>query len=160
MPMDDIKVILRDVNFARYRGYSLLNLLVHGGLFQRQALRTMDGPPVGRRPLRDLGRICTWSPPMCAPASCGVQPRQQSRPAGGARGALFDLHPLIFPFHHHGDHVLVDGSILPKTACSATGPATSPRWLLPPARQAHRRRAPGAQDLPVADYLFMWCAPS
>jgi len=157
MPMDDIKAILRDVNFARYRGYSLLNLLLHGGLSTGKRFEQWMNSQLGGARFRDLGKNLHVVATDVRSGRPVVFNRDNSPDLPVARAVLYSISiPLIFPFHHHGDHVLVDGSILAEDSlfrdwAGDLTPVVCFRLRDKRIAAAH----PARKILPVADYLFM-----
>ncbi len=157
MAMDEIKIILRDVDFSLYRGYSLLNLLLHGGLSTGRKFEQWMDKQLGGVRFRDLRKdlhvvatdVRSGRPVLFNRANCPDLPV--------SRAVLYSISiPLIFPFHHYGHHVLVDGSILAEDSLfrdwAGDGtPVVCFRLRDKRVAAAH----PSRKLLPVADYLFM-----
>ncbi len=157
MAMEDIKVILRAVNFAHYRGYSLVNLLRHGGLSNGKRFEQWMGHQLGGVRFRDLKKNLHVVATDVRSGQPVVFNRDNSPDLLVARAVLYSISiPLIFPFHHHGDHVLVDGSILAEDSLFRdwAGDLTPVVCF----RLRDKRIAaehPARKILPLADYLFM-----
>jgi NTE family protein len=155
--MDDIKVILRDVNFADYRGYSLVNLLLHGGLSTGKRFEHWMDRQLGGVRFRDLEKNLHVVATDVRSGRPVVFNRANSPDLPVARAVLYSISiPLIFPFHHHGDHVLVDGSILAEDSlfrdwAGDLTPVVCFRLRDKRIAAAH----PARKIVPVADYLFM-----
>ena len=157
MAMDEIKIILRDVDFSLYRGYSLLNLLLHGGLSTGRKFEQWMDKQLGGVRFRDLRKdlhvvatdVRSGRPVLFNRANCPDLPV--------SRAVLYSISiPLIVPFHHYGHQVLVDGSILAEDSLfrdwAGDGtPVVCFRLRDKRVAAAH----PSRKLLPVADYLFM-----
>ncbi|MFP5410104.1 MAG: patatin-like phospholipase family protein [Gammaproteobacteria bacterium] len=156
-PLDELQGLMREVNFAQFRGYSLVNLLRHGGLSTgRRFEQWMD---------RELGGLRFGDLDMnLSVVACDVrssQPvvfdRSRTPEMRVARAVLYSISiPLLFPFHHHEGHVLVDGSMLAEDGLFRdwAGDRTPVMCF----RIRDKRLAdthPARRVLPVADYLFM-----
>ena len=157
MAMEDIKVILRDVNFAHYRGYSLVNLVRHGGLSTGKRFEQWMDHQLGGARFRDLEKNLHVVATDVRSGQAVVFNRDNNPDLPVARAVLYSISiPLIFPFHHHGDHVLVDGSILAEDSlfrdwAGDLTPVVCFRLRDKRIAAAH----PARKILPVADYLFM-----
>ena len=149
--------LFRDVDFSQFRGYSLLNLLLRGGLSTgRRFERWMDGELRGAR-FRDLDidlHVVATDVRSGQPVAFS---RATSPDLPVARAVLYSISiPLMFPFHHHGEHVLVDGSILAEDGlfrdwAGDRTPVVCFRLRDKRVAAAHFSR----RILPVADYMFM-----
>ena len=157
MAMEDIKAILRDVHFAHYRGYSLVNLLRHGGLSNGKRFEQWMDQQLGGVRFRDLQKNLHVVATDVRSGLPVVFNRENSPDLPVARAVLYSISiPLIFPFHHHGDHVLVDGSILAEDSlfrdwAGDLTPVVCFRIRDKRIAAAH----PARKILPLADYLFM-----
>lgn len=156
-PMDEIKSILREVNFARYRGYSLTNLILHGGLSTGKRFEHWMDAQLGGVRFRDVEKHLHVVATDVRSGKPVVFNRETSPDLPVARAVLYSISiPLIFPFHHHGDHILVDGSILAEDSlfqdwAGDRTPVVCFRLRDKRIAAAH----PARKILPVADYLFM-----
>ena len=156
-PIEDLGRLMREVNFAQFRGYSLLNLLRHGGLSTGRRFEQWMDDQLGGRRFGDLG--CDLHVVACDVRSGQpvVFDRTRTPDMPVARAVLYSISvPLMFPFHHHEGHVLVDGSILAEDGLVRdwAGDRTPVMCF----RIRDRRVAddhPARRVLPVADYLFM-----
>jgi NTE family protein len=156
-PLDDMKTLFRDVNFAQFRGHSLAHLLLHGGLSTGKRFeRWMDGELRGAR-FRDLDLNLHVVATDVRSGRPVVFNRVTSPDLPVARAVLYSISiPLLFPFHHHAEHVLVDGSILAEDSlfrdwAGDLTPVVCFRLRDKRIAAAHAAR----RFLPVADYLFM-----
>ncbi len=155
--LDHMRDLFRQVDFAQFRGYSLINLLLRGGLsngsrFERWLESEIDG--VRFRDLDVELHVVATDVRSGQPIAFN---RQTSPDLSVARAVLYSISiPLLFPFHHHGEHVLVDGSILAEDGLFRdwAGDHTPVVCF----RLRDKRIAtdhPARKILPVADYLFM-----
>lgn len=154
---EQMKALFRDVDFSQFRGYSLINLLLRGGLSTgRRFERWMDDQLGGAR-FRDLDvdlHVVATDVRAGRPA---IFDRRTTPDLPVARAVLYSISiPLIFPFHHYGNHVLVDGSILAEDGlfrdwAGDHTPVVCFRLRDNKVAANHVSR----RILPVADYLFM-----
>ena len=154
---DHMKALFHDVDFSQFRGYSLTNLLLRGGLSNgRRFERWMDGE-LGGICFKDLDvdlHVVATDVRSGRPA---IFDRRTTPDLPVARAVLFSISiPLLFPFHHYGNHVLVDGSILAEDGlfrdwAGDHSPVVCFRLRDTKVAANHVSR----RILPVADYLFM-----
>jgi NTE family protein len=155
--LEYMKSLFRSVNFVQFRGYSLINLLRHGGLSSGKHFEQwMDGQLQGAR-FRDLALNLHIVATDVRSGRPVVFNRDTSPDLPVARAVLYSISiPLLFPFHHHGEHVLVDGSILAEDSlfqdwAGDLTPVVCFRLRDKRIASAH----PARKYLPVADYMFM-----
>ncbi len=157
MPMEQIKQILRDVNFAHYRGYSLINLLVHGGLSNGKRFEQWMDAQLHGACFRDLQLDLHVVATDVRTGRAVIFNRETAPDMRVSRAVLYSISiPLLFPFHHHGNHVLVDGSILAEESLYRDW--AGDRTPVVCFRLRDKRIAashPSRRFLPLADYLFM-----
>jgi NTE family protein len=157
MAMDDIKTILREVNFAHYRGYSLINLLLHGGLSTGKKFEQWMDKQLGGARFGDLKKNLHVVATDVRSGRPVIFNRENHPDLPVSRAVLYSISiPLLFPFHHHGHHVLVDGSILAEESllrdwAGDHTPVVCFRLRDKRIAAAH----PSRKLLPVADYMFM-----
>jgi len=155
--LEEMKTLIRTVNFAQFRGYSLAHLLWHGGLstgkrFEQWMEKELDGIC-----FRDLDKKLHVVATDVRSGRPVVFSRDNTPDLPVARAVLYSISiPLLFPFHHHGDHVLVDGSILAEDSlfrdwAGDLTPVVCFRMRDKRLAAAH----PARKILPVADYMFM-----
>lgn len=154
---EEMTALFRTVNFLQFRGYSLTNLLWHGGLSTGKRFEQwMDGELGGRR-FCDLEKNLHVVATDVRSGRPVVFSRETSPDLSVARAVLYSISiPLLFPFHHHGDHILVDGSILAEDSlfqdwAGDLTPVVCFRLRDKRIAAAH----PSRKYLPVADYMFM-----
>lgn len=155
--VEHLKELFRDVDFNQFRGISLANLLLHGGLSNgKRFLRWLDGELDGRRFCDldvDLHVVATD-----VRAGKPVIFDKASHPdLEVARAVMYSISiPLVFPFHHHGDYILVDGSILAEDSLFRdwAGDGT-PVMCFRMRDDKGTANHPSRRVLPVADYMFM-----
>lgn len=154
---DYMKALFRDVNFSQFRGYSLVNLLLRGGLSSgRHFERWMDGELQGAC-FKDLDvelHVVATDVRSGEPIAFN---RETAPDLPVAKAVLYSISiPLLFPFHHYGKHVLVDGSILAEDGLFkdwAGDHTPVVCFRLRDKRVADNH--PVRKILPVADYMFM-----
>ena len=155
--LDELKVLLRSVNFTQFRGYSLINLLLNGGLSTGKRFEQWMESQVGSVCFGDLQTHLNIVATDVRSGKPVIFNRTNSPDLKVARAVLYSISiPLIFPFHHHGEHVLVDGSILAEDSlfrdwAGDHTPVVCFRMRDKRLAAAH----PARRILPVADYLFM-----
>jgi NTE family protein len=155
--MDELKFLLRSVNFAQFRGYSLIGLLKNGGLSTGKRFEQWMESQLGSICFGDLDKNLHVVAADVRSGRPVVFNRDNSPDITVARAVLYSISiPLIFPFHHYGEHVLVDGSILAEDSlfCDWAGDRTPVVCF----RLRDKRLAaahPARRILPVADYMFM-----
>lgn len=117
LPVARIKQLALEVDFRQFRGFSLYQLLFHGGLssgahFERWMDERLGGATFEEMEL-DLHVVATdvlTSRPV-------VFDREQTPRMRVATAVRFSMGiPLLFSFRKHQGHLLVDGSILAEEA--------------------------------------------
>ena len=154
---EDMRQLFRDVDFSQFRGYSLVNLILRGGLsngkrFEHWLEGEIDGACFKDSPI-DLNVVAT----DVRSGQPVIFNRANTPELSVARAVLFSISiPLLFPFHHYGRHVLTDGSILAEDGLFRdwSGDHTPIFcFRLRDTRVAAEHLS--RRILPVADYLFM-----
>jgi len=154
---EHMRELFRVVNFSQFRGYSLINLLLRGGL--------SNGKRFERWLESEIGGVCFKDCPVelhvvATDVRSGLPVifnRKNSPDLTVARAVLFSISiPLLFPFHHYGRHVLTDGSILAEDGLFRdwAGDRT-PVFCFRLRDNRVGSEHPARKILPVADYLFM-----
>ena len=152
-----MKTLFLDVDFSVFLGHSLVNLLLRGGLSSGAKFeRWMDEQLQGKR-FADLETHLSIVATDVRSSQPVVFSRDTTPNLRVAQAVLYSISiPLLFPFHHYGEQVLVDGSILSEDSLIRdwAGDRTPVvcfrlRDKRAPDPQAHRNM------LPLADYLFM-----
>ncbi len=152
-----MKALFRDVDFNQFRGMSLTNLLLHGGLSTgKRFLRWLDGELQGCR-FRDLEVDLHVVATDVRAGRPVIFDKTTSPDLEVAQAVMYSISiPLVFPFHHHGDYILVDGSILAEDSLFRdwAGDGT-PVMCFRMRDDKGSASHPARRMLPVADYLFM-----
>lgn len=155
--LEDMKKLLYAANFAKYREFSILNLLIHGGLstgkkFEQWLDQQLKGARFGDLPKKFY--IVATDVRSGKPVVFGPETHPD---LAVSRAVLYSISiPLIFPFHHYGEHVLVDGSILAEDQLFQDW--AGDRTPVVCFRIRDKRVAadhPARRILPVVDYMFM-----
>lgn len=153
-----MRALFLKVDFSIFRGYSLINLLWRGGLssgasFERWMNRQLQGKRFADL-ATDLHIVATdvrSSQPV-------IFSRDTTPELPVAQAVLYSISiPLLFSFHHYGEHVLVDGSILAEDSLVRDWAGDRTPVICFRLRD---KRAPDPHDHrnmlpPLADYLFM-----
>lgn len=155
--LEHMRNLFRSVDFRQFRGHSLVNLILRGGLSTgRRFEHWLDEELEGAR-FRDLGVNLHVVATDVRSGEAVVFSRDTTPDLLVARAVLYSISiPLVFPFHHYGDHVLVDGSILAEEGL--TRDWAGDRTPVVCFRLRDKRVAashPSRRILPVADYMFM-----
>jgi len=152
-----MRQLFRDVDFSQFRGYSLLNLLFRGGLSNGKRFEQWLSGEIGGACFKD----CEIDLNVVATDVRSGQPvifnRKNSPDLPVARAVLYSISiPLLFPFHHYGRHVLVDGSILAEDGLIRDwGGDLTPVFCFRLRDSRVAAEHPARRILPVADYMFM-----
>ena len=117
MPLKDIKKLAIETNFKQFRGFSLLTLLLQGGLSSGDAFeRWMDEKLQGKtfkdipKDLHILATDVNGGGPI-------VFNKKTSPELKISKAVRFSMSiPIFFSFKSYKDHVLVDGAILSEDA--------------------------------------------
>lgn len=106
-----------EINFGRFRGFSLYQLFFHGGLTSGDTFeRWLDGLLKGVR-FRDLPTDLAVVATDVRRSEPVVFDRETTPDYKVARAVRHSMGiPLLFAFQAHGDKLLVDGSILSEDA--------------------------------------------
>jgi NTE family protein len=154
---EHMRQLFREVDFSQFRGYSLWKLIWRGGLsdgkrFERWLESEIDGA---------CFKDCPVELHVVATDVRSGQPvifnRKNSPDMSVARAVLYSISiPLLFQFHHHGRHVMVDGSIIAEESLFRdwAGDRT-PVFCFRLRDNRVAAEHPARRILPVADYLFM-----
>lgn len=154
---ETMQSLFHDVDFGQFRGYSLINLLLRGGLSTgRRFERWMDGELSGAC-FKDLDvdlHVVATDVRSGQPVAFN---RQTFPDLPVSRAVLYSISiPLLFPFHHHGSHVLVDGSILAEDGLFRDWAGDLTPVVCFRLRDKYvAANHPVRRILPVADYMFM-----
>lgn len=117
MPLDDIRKLAIETNFRQFRGFSLLTLLLQGGLSSGDAFeKWMDDKLEGKTfadieiDLHILATDVNGGGPI-------VFNKKTSPDLKISKAVRFSMSiPIFFSFKSYKDHILVDGAILSEDA--------------------------------------------
>jgi NTE family protein len=117
MPLEQIKQLAMDTSFKKFRGFSLLTLIFHGGLSSGDAFeRWIDAQLQGKlfkdidKDLHILATDVNGGGPI-------VFNKQNSPDLKISKAVRFSMSiPLFFSFQSYKDYILVDGAILSEDA--------------------------------------------
>ncbi|WP_299084312.1 patatin-like phospholipase family protein [uncultured Paraglaciecola sp.] len=117
MPLEDIKTLAIETDFNQFRGFSLMTLLLQGGLSSGDAFENwMDEKLQGKR-FSDLPKDLH----ILATDVNGGGPitfnKKNSPSLKVSKAVRFSMSiPIFFSFKSYKDHILVDGAILSEDA--------------------------------------------
>jgi len=152
-----MRTLFLDVDFSVFRGYSLVNLLLRGGLSSGAKFEHWMNDQLQGKRFADLETHLHIVATDVRSSQPVVFSRATTPDLLVAQAVLYSISiPLLFPFHHYGDHVLVDGSILAEDSlirdwAGDRTPVICFRLRDKRAPDPHVQR----NVLPLADYLFM-----
>ena len=155
--VDHMKDLFRDVDFKQFRGMSLANLILHGGLSNgKRFFRWLHGELDGRC-FRDLDVDLHVEATDVRAGKPVIFDKANSPDLEVARAVMYSISiPLVFPFHHHGEHILVDGSILAEDSLFRDwGEDGTPVMCFRMRDDKGSTNHVSRRILPVADYMFM-----
>ena len=117
MPLSEIKRLAIETNFKKFRGFSLITLLLQGGLSSGDAFeRWMDQKLEGKtfndiaKDLHILATDVNGGGPI-------VFNKENSPDLKISKAVRFSMSiPIFFSFKSYKDHILVDGAILSEDA--------------------------------------------
>lgn len=155
--LDEMKVLLRSVDFAQFRGHSLINLLRRGGLSTGKRFEQWMESQLGSLCFGDLAANLHVVATDVRSGRPVIFNRENSPDLTVARAVLYSISiPLLFPFQHHGEYVLVDGSILAEDGLFRDwGGDSTPVVCFRIRDKRVANGHPARRILPVADYMFM-----
>ena len=117
LPVSEIKDIAFQTDFNQFRGYSLLQLIRHGGLCDGNRLEQwMDKLLQGKTfaQIEQNLHIIATDVKSGGPVIFNAQETPEVKVATAVRYSM--SIPLLFSFKHYGPHIMVDGSILSEEA--------------------------------------------
>ncbi len=157
MNVDVMHQLFLKMNFSIFRGQSLFNLLLHGGLSDGRRFEHWLNEQLEGACFQDL-KLNLSVVATDVRSGCPVIFNRATTPdLPVARAVLYSMSiPFLFPFHHYKDHILVDGSILAEDGLLRdwSGDLTPVVCFRIRERQAAFSH-PVRRWLPLADYLFM-----
>lgn len=155
--LDHMQRLFREVNFAQFRGHSLLNLLLRGGLSNGRRFEQWMRSEIGDVCFGDLDTQLHVIATDVRSSKPVIFSRRTTPDLSVARAVLYSISiPLLFPFHHYGKHIVVDGSILAEDGLFRDWAGDHTPVVCFRLRDNHiANNHPVRRMLPVADYLFM-----
>ncbi|MGS2721913.1 patatin-like phospholipase family protein [Paraglaciecola aestuariivivens] len=117
MPLDEIRKLAIETNFRQFRGFSLMTLLLQGGLSSGDAFENWIDDKLEGKTFKDL----TKDLHILATDVNGGGPiifnKENSPDLKISKAVRFSMSiPIFFSFKSYKDHVLVDGAILSEDA--------------------------------------------
>lgn len=154
---DHMQRLFREVDFAQFRGHSLLNLLLRGGLSNGRRFEQWMRSEIGDICFGDLDTQLHVIATDVRSSKPVIFSRRTTPDLSVARAVLYSISiPLLFPFHHYGKHIVVDGSILAEDGLFRDWAGDHTPVVCFRLRDNHvANNHPVRRMLPVADYLFM-----
>ncbi|AGH46269.1 patatin [Paraglaciecola psychrophila 170] len=117
LPIDDIKKLAIETNFRQFRGFSLITLLLQGGLSTGDAFERWMGEKLKGKSFKDISNDLHI---LATDVNCGgptVFNKQNSPDLKISKAVRFSMSiPIFFSFKTYKDHILVDGAILSEDA--------------------------------------------
>lgn len=117
MPLNDIKKLAIETDFSQFRGFSLITLLLQGGLSSGDAFeRWIDNKLEGKL-FRDISKDLHILATDVNGGGPIIFNKQNSPDLKISKAVRFSMSiPIFFSFKSYKDHILVDGAILSEDA--------------------------------------------
>ena len=117
MPLKDIKKLAIETNFSKFRGYSLITLLLQGGLSSGDGFeRWMDEKLEGKN-FKDISMDLHILATDVNGGGPIVFNKENSPDLKISKAVRFSMSiPIFFSFKSYKEHILVDGAILSEDA--------------------------------------------
>jgi NTE family protein len=117
MPLKDIKKLAIETNFRQFRGFSLITLLLQGGLSSGDEFeRWMDEKLEGKT-FKDISKDLHILATDVNGGGPIVFNKENSAELKISKAVRFSMSiPIFFSFKSYKDHILVDGAILSEDA--------------------------------------------
>lgn len=117
MPLNDVKKLAIETDFSQFRGFSLITLLLQGGLSSGDAFeRWMDDKLEGKL-FRDISKDLHILATDVNGGGPIVFNKQNSPELKISKAVRFSMSiPIFFSFKSYKNHILVDGAILSEDA--------------------------------------------
>lgn len=152
-----MRTLFLEVDFSRFQGYSIINLLLNGGL--------SNGVKFEQWMNEQLHGVCFADLETClhvvATDVRSSQPvifnRETAPKLPVAKAVLYSISiPLLFPFHRYQEHLLVDGSILAEDGLFRDWAEDGTPVVFFRIRDKRRAYADASKrGVPLADYLTL-----
>jgi NTE family protein len=117
MPLNDIKKLAIETNFKQFRGFSLITLMLQGGLSSGDAFeRWMDEKLEGKS-FKDISKNLHILATDVNGGGPIIFNKENSPDLKISKAVRFSMSiPIFFSFKSYKDHILVDGAILSEDA--------------------------------------------
>jgi len=117
MPLDDIKKLAIETNFRQFRGFSLLTLLLQGGLSNGDAFERWMDEKLGGKSFKDISKDLHILATDVNGGGPIIFNKENSPDLKISKAVRFSMSiPIFFSFKTYKDHILVDGAILSEDA--------------------------------------------
>jgi NTE family protein len=117
MPLDDIKTLAIETNFRQFRGFSLITLLLQGGLSSGDAFEQWMDEKLDGKLFKDLSMDLHILATDVNGGGPIVFNKENSPDLKISKAVRFSMSiPIFFSFKSYKDHILVDGAILSEDA--------------------------------------------
>ena len=117
MPLDDIKKLAIETNFKQFRGFSLVTLLLQGGLSSGDAFEHWIDEKLEGKTFNDISKDLHILATDVNGGGPIVFNKKNSPDVKISKAVRFSMSiPIFFSFKSYKDHILVDGAILSEDA--------------------------------------------
>jgi NTE family protein len=117
MPLNEIKKLAIETNFSQFRGFSLITLLLQGGLSSGYAFKRWMDEKLEGKLFKDISKDLHILATDVNGGGPIVFNRENSPDLKISKAVRFSMSiPLFFSFQSYKNHILVDGAILSEDA--------------------------------------------
>jgi NTE family protein len=117
MPLNEIKKLAIETNFSKFRGFSLITLLLQGGLSSGDAFENWMDEKLEGKLFKDISKDLHILATDVNGGGPIVFNKENTPDLKISKAVRFSMSiPLFFSFQSYKDHILVDGAILSEDA--------------------------------------------
>ena len=117
MPLNDIKKLAIETNFSQFRGFSIVTLLLQGGLSSGDTFEQWMDDKLEGKSFKDLSMDLHILATDVNGGGPIVFNKENSPDLKISKAVRFSMSiPIFFSFKSYKDHILVDGAILSEDA--------------------------------------------